>query len=389
MNLAMFFCIFATLVYVPWDFFYKPLEQDREAWFGFLLRGYAAKLTEPLHLLIYGAGWYGFWRMRSWMWPWAALYTAQLSFGMFVWAVVYRGGVGGFVLGLVAAAPFAVLTRALWDSRRVFEAERPPMSERYGGWAVITGASAGIGAEYARALARDGMPCVLVARREERLRELAEELTQAWGVDTRIVVADLATDAGVKALVAAVADLDAGVLVNNAGSGYAGALEKQDAARLDAMIHLNCTAPVVITRALLPRMLTRGRGAIIVVGSGAGRQPVPFMSVYAATKAFDLYFGEALWVELHGRGIDVQVVQPGPVATEFEEVAGEKRADPELDQSPYDVVRVSFETLGLSPSVATSWRVFALGALGRFLPRTLVAFAAASMMERQTPPEMR
>jgi short-subunit dehydrogenase len=263
------------------------------------------------------------------------------------------------------------------------------LAERYGGWAIVTGASAGIGAEFARALARDGMPCVLVARREDRLRELAEELAQSWKVETRVVAADLAEPEGVDAVCKAVSDLDVGVLVNNAGFGYAGALHKQDPARLEQMIRLNCVAPVVLTQRLLAGLITRGRGAVIVVGSGAGRQPVPFMSVYAATKGFDLLFGEALWAEVRERGIDVQVLQPGPVATEFEDVAGEKRTDPGLDQSAFDVVRVSLETLGYAPSATTSWRVFALATLGRFAPRSLLTFAAAAMMERQTPPEMR
>jgi hypothetical protein len=110
MNAVMVFCAFATVVYVPWDFFLKPVAEDREAWFGFLLSGYWAKATEPIHWLIYAAGWYGFWRMRSWMWPWAAVYSAQLTFGMFVWGLVYVGGVGGFMMGLASAIPFALLT---------------------------------------------------------------------------------------------------------------------------------------------------------------------------------------------------------------------------------------------------------------------------------------
>jgi short-subunit dehydrogenase len=389
MNAVMFFCAFATVVYVPWDFFLKPVAEDKEAWFGFLLSGYWAKATEPLHWLIYCSGWYGFWRMRSWMWPWAALYSAQLTVGMLVWGVAYVGGVGGFVMALASAAPFALLTRALWDARERFEGPQHSLIERYPGWAVITGASAGIGAEYARALAREGYSCVLVARREQRLRELAEELEQSWKVETRIIAADLA-EAGADAVVAAqLEDLEIGLLVNNAGVGYAGAFLKQESERLTRMIQLNCVAPVALTHRLLPKLVDRDRSAVIIVGSLAGRQPVPFMSVYSATKGFDLLVGEGLWLELREHGIDVQVVQPGPVATEFEEVAGEKRSDPELDQSPYDVVKASLETLGLAPSIATSWRVLAVAALSRIAPRTLAIFASGALMERQTPPEQR
>ncbi len=389
MNAVMFFCIFATVIYVPWDFFLKPVADDHEAWFGVLLTGYWAKATEPLHWAIYAAGWYGFWRMRSWMWPWAAVYAAQLVIGMFVWGVFYVGGVSGFVTGMICAAPFALMTRALWDARALFEGPAIALAERYPGWAIITGASAGIGAEYARALAREGLNCVLIARRRERLAALAEELEQSWKVETRIVVADLASPSAAQEVAAAVSDLDIGMLINNAGVGYAGAFEKQDCDRLEQMVRLNCVAPVALTHRLLPKLVDRNRTAVIIVASLAGRQPLPFMAVYSATKSFDLLFGEGLWVELYSRGVDVQVVQPGPVATEFEEASGESRSDPELDQSAYDVVKVSLETLGLAPSITTSWRVHAVATISRFVPRTLMAFISGSMMERQTPPDMR
>ena len=88
----MFFCAYMAFIYMPWDFFVKPVARDAEAWFGFLLHGWAAKLTEPMHWAIYAAGAYGFWRMRTWMWPWAAVYAARSRFGMLVWNVVYVGG---------------------------------------------------------------------------------------------------------------------------------------------------------------------------------------------------------------------------------------------------------------------------------------------------------
>jgi hypothetical protein len=389
MNAVMVFCVFATVIYVPWDFFMKPVAEDQEAWFGFLLTGYWAKATEPLHWLIYGAGWYGFWRLRSWMWPWASVYAAQLTVGMFIWGVVYVGGAGGFVMGLVSAVPFALLTRALWNARDLFEGPGTPLIARYPGWAVITGASAGIGAEYARTLAREGFNCVLIARREDRLRELAEELNKSWKIDTRIVVADLGRAGSEEDIARALEGLEIGILVNNAGVGYSGVFEKQDSKRLEDMIRLNCVAPVTLTHRLLPQLLDRDRSAVIILGSLAGRQPVPFMAVYSATKSFDLLFGEALWVELRDRGVDVQVVQPGPVATEFEAMSGETRVDPELDQSAYDVVKASLETLGVAPSISTSWRVHAMSMVSRFAPRTLLAFGSASAMENQTPPDMR
>lgn len=384
MNVLMAFCAYACVIYLPFDFFLKPVAEDHEAWFGILLTGWAAKATEPLHWAIYGFGWYGFWRMRSWMWPWASLYVAQVALGMIVWGAYYRGGTAGFALGLLAAAPLALAARALWDARPLFEDRATDLHERYGGgWAVITGASAGIGAEYARALARQGFDCVLVARRADKLEALSGELETTQGIKCRIETCDLASEVETNALADRLSDLDVSLLVNNAGAGYAGPFIDQDPARLAAMVRLNCVAPVVLTSRLLPALAKRERSGIIVVGSLAGRQPIPFQGTYAATKAFDLLFGEALAVELADRGVDVQVIQPGPVTTEFEQVAGERRVDPELDQSPFDVVRVSLDNLGIAASISSSWRVHFLALVSRFLPRSLTALIGASMMERQ------
>ena len=113
------FCAFMALVYVPYDFLAKPVDRDQEVWLGFMLTGWAAKATEPLHLAIYAAGAFGFWKMRAWMHPWAALYCASVALGMLIWGVrderprsLYVG-LGGFV-------PFAALTVALWQARSRF-----------------------------------------------------------------------------------------------------------------------------------------------------------------------------------------------------------------------------------------------------------------------------
>ena len=119
MQLLLGFCLFMTLVYMPFDLFLKPVAEDQEVWFGFMLTGWAAKATEPLHWVIYAAGAVGFWKMRSWMWPWAAVYTAQVVIAMFVWNLVNPNG-RGFTAGLIAAAIFAVPMFALWRARQLF-----------------------------------------------------------------------------------------------------------------------------------------------------------------------------------------------------------------------------------------------------------------------------
>ena len=119
MNGLFYFCVYMTLIYMPFDIFWKPLEADHEIWFGFALTGWWAKATAPLHWLIYAAGAYGFWKMKSWMWPWAAVYAAQVVIAMFVWNVINVNGrgIGG---GVIAATLFALPMVGLWRARRVF-----------------------------------------------------------------------------------------------------------------------------------------------------------------------------------------------------------------------------------------------------------------------------
>jgi hypothetical protein len=119
MNLLFGFCLYMTFVYMPFDMFLKPVAEDEEVWFGFTLHGWWAKATEPLHWLIYGAGAYGFWRMRPWMWPWAAVYAAQVAIAMFVFNIVDPRG-GGLLAAAVAGAVFLIPTVALWRARGRF-----------------------------------------------------------------------------------------------------------------------------------------------------------------------------------------------------------------------------------------------------------------------------
>jgi len=128
MNLIFGFCLYMTFVYMPFDLFVKPVEEDDEVWLGFLFHGWIAKLTEPLHWAIYAAGAYGFWKMRPWMWPWAAVYVAQISIGMLVWSLRDPRG-AGWLAGAIAAGVFLVPTIALWRARSRFaeRIEAPPL----------------------------------------------------------------------------------------------------------------------------------------------------------------------------------------------------------------------------------------------------------------------
>jgi short-subunit dehydrogenase len=389
MNLLMFVCLYMTFIYVPFDFFIKPIEEDAEAWFGVLVYGRMAKVTEPVHWIIYALGSYGFWRMRPWMWPWASVYTAQLTLGMFAWPIAYIGGAASWAMGFVSAVFFGGITLLLWRARDHFLPARRSLRDRYGDWALVTGASAGIGLEFARAFAERGINVVLVARRADRLRDLAAVIESEFDVRAVVVSADLATPGGADEVADAVREIPVGILVNNAGFGYAGRFDKQDCARLQEMIALNCTAPVVLTHRLLPKMLERGSGAVITVGSVAGRQPIPLHAVYSATKSFNLMFGEALWAELGAKGVDSLVLQPGPVATEFEAVAGEARSNPSGDERPEQTVATALDHLGQSPSVVSGWLNWFRANVNRVMPRSVIAFIAGVVMEKQTPPSAR
>jgi short-subunit dehydrogenase len=247
----------------------------------------------------------------------------------------------------------------------------------YGPWALVTGASAGIGMAFARALAEAGMNLVLVARREERLRVLGRELEARHRIQSRAIPLDLAAEGSPGRLATLTDDLEIGVLVNNAGFAVAGRFEKAPHERVLDMVRVNCAAVAGLTHLFLPKMQARGRGAVIIVASAAGYQPLAFNAVYGATKAFDLMLGEALWAENQGSGVDILAVSPGPVETEFQAVAGET-AHPGCP--PEDVVATALRALGRKPSVivGTGNRLRAWSV--RLAPRSMVARLAATVM---------
>lgn len=192
------------------------------------------------------------------------------------------------------------------------------------GLALVTGASAGLGAEIARLFAKDGHDLVLVARRRDRLEALAEELTAAHDVNAHVIVCDLSESSAPAQLHATIEDEGLAVeyLVNNAGFGSNGAFAELDADRELQMIDLNVRSLVHLTRLFVPSMIERGSGRILNLGSTAGFQGGPFMATYYASKAFVNHFSEALHTELKGSGVTVTVSCPGATATEFGDISG-------------------------------------------------------------------
>src|SRR5271170_2602209 len=198
-------------------------------------------------------------------------------------------------------------------------------NEWQGKWALVTGASAGIGAELARQLAAGGTHLVLTARRRERLEALSSGLRATHGVQTEILVADLVQPAAPELIYFFTKQKGIAIdlLINNAGFGQYGELAQVETQRLLDMVQVNCSAVVHLTRLYLPEMMSRRRGDILILASTASFQAVPFISTYAATKAFDLLFAEGLAEEVARFGVRVCALCPGSTTTEFQEVAGQ------------------------------------------------------------------
>jgi uncharacterized protein len=245
--------------------------------------------------------------------------------------------------------------------------------------ALVTGASSGIGVDLARELAARGHGLVLVARREDRLTAVAEELRAAHGVRVEVLACDLADPDARDALPGRVAELGltVSILVNNAGYGTVGDVGTVDAAKETGQVRLNCEAVVALTTAYVPQMTARRSGAILVVASSAGFQPIPGQATYGASKAFALSFAEALHAELGPHDIAVTALCPGPVETEFAAVAGAEELFStapsfSLVSSP-EVAKQAIEGLeGNKRVVVPGVAIKAVTLAGRYTPRAVL-----------------
>jgi short-subunit dehydrogenase len=259
--------------------------------------------------------------------------------------------------------------------------------------ALVTGASAGLGAELARLFAADRHDLVLVARRRERLEALAGELSAAHGVKAQVIACDLSAPDGGRALLAEVERLRVEVdfLVNNAGVGSTGRFAELDPEREQALIRLNILSLVELTRALLPPMLARRRGRILNLGSTAGFAPGPFMASYYASKAFVNSFSEALSVELDGTGVTVTVSCPGATETEFAAVAGndKTRLFKGGAAAAGPVAREAYRAMHAGrPMVVHGARNKLLLFFGRFSPRSMTRSVTARLNRPPDPPQL-
>lgn len=249
--------------------------------------------------------------------------------------------------------------------------------------ALITGASSGIGAVFAREYAARGYDLVIAARRIDRLEVLATEIRAAHGVDVSVVKSDLSAPGAAAQLAVSVGSTEIDALINNAGWGHIGAFAREDLDGIADEIHVNVLALTQLSRLFVAPMIERGRGTIINIASTAAYQPVPNMAVYAATKAYVLSFTEALWGELQGTGVTALAVSPGGTATEFFDVAGGRAMGSAL-MTPADVVATAFgvtDSANPSPSVVVGGRNRLLAFAGRFVPRRQLIAVAKNLMK--------
>ncbi len=252
---------------------------------------------------------------------------------------------------------------------------------RYGPWAVVAGASAGLGAAFATELSARGLSVILVARRAAELSTVASSLA----TPSVTVVADLSTVEGVAAVAEVAAEHEVGLVVANAAYSPIGRFVDQPAADLERALELNCGAPMRLARQLLPPMVARGRGGFVVMSSLAGQQGSPPISLYAATKAFGAILAEGLWSELRGSGVDVVTCVAGAIATPG--LAEAKARPAPGTRTPEQVVAAALGGLGHGPRVVPGVAMRVSSALmTRLLPRrTAIAVIARASRDLAAP----
>ena len=226
--------------------------------------------------------------------------------------------------------------------------DRANFKKTYGPAAVITGASSGIGYAFAECLAAIGFNLVLVARREDRLQQLARSLQQ-HNVTVQLCVADLATEAGADAAFSACQGMDIGLLVSNAGFGLKGAHQDNDSATMQRMLAVNCNAPMQLSHRFIPQLVARERSGIIITSSVEGLMGFPYSVPYAASKAFTNSLAEGLWGELSPQGVDVLGLCPGSTDTEAHALQGIDQSKLEGMMSATEVASLALENIAEGP----------------------------------------
>lgn len=258
------------------------------------------------------------------------------------------------------------------------------LNSKYGPWAIVTGASSGIGCEAASLLGSGGLNLVLVARREDKLEALSEELKRSYEIDTLVLPLDLAEEGASQKLADATAELDVGLLVAAAGFGTSGPFLNAIADREKQMLRLNCESILDQCLHFGNRFAERGGGGIVLFGSIVGFQGTPYSAHYAATKAYNQSLAEGLCAELKSSGVDVIASAPGPTETEFA-----SQADMTMSgaMSPHGVARETLQALGrratVIPGFQTKFLSYSLALLPRWVRVKIMGAVMSGMTGHQ------
>jgi short-subunit dehydrogenase len=261
------------------------------------------------------------------------------------------------------------------------------LKQKYGDWALVTGASSGIGEQFARVLAAKGFNLIVTARRAEVLNALAGELSRQHGIEARVVACDLAEDDQVESLIAQAGKVPLGIVISNAGFGAKGEFLKHDKPHMEAMIRTNCMATMKLAYGLLPAMVSRRRGAYVFTGSIEGYLPFPYSGPYAASKAFIHSLGGALWEEMRPHNVDVLVLSPGATDTNAPVSQGVPKENLSGMMQPVVVAEQTLQQLGkkvyFTPGMQNRVFMAFLGALPRKMALRFTGIGILAAMKKK------
>lgn len=252
---------------------------------------------------------------------------------------------------------------------------------KYGPWAVVTGASSGIGEEFCKQLAALKFNLVLIARRTERLQRLGSALADAHSIQTKIISVDLASNDFLQRVATETESLDVGLLVNNAGFALTGRFLDHKLEDELALLYVNCRAPLMLAHHFGGKMAQQRRGGIINVSSAAAFMPLPFWTHYSASKIYSLYFSEGLWFELKKNGVDVLALCPGSTRTEFATIAGTSMQGMQVEP----VVQLAIKSLGRKISVISGVGNALAAVFSRVISRKRAVLIGSMVIGDRTP----
>ncbi|QIA64994.1 SDR family NAD(P)-dependent oxidoreductase [Vibrio astriarenae] len=258
--------------------------------------------------------------------------------------------------------------------------------QKYGGWALVTGATSGIGEQLAKQLAADGMNLVLVARREKELKEYAQSLAFEYSIETDVIVADLATQEGIDKVKTNKRDI--GLMALSAGLETNGAFEKLNLDSERRMLEVNVSSTMELSHHFSKAMVKRGKGAILLVASMFGQMASPYFSTYAGSKAFVIGFGQSLFGELKPKGVDVSILSPGLTKTPMAVNTGVNWSKvPMAAKTPEKVAKVALQGIGKRVVTVPGIRNNIMVAMADFTPRKLMASVMTRMLDNALDPK--